>query len=205
LTCCDCGAPLAAELDCFAALGLPRKLTIDPHTLEGAYHDLSRRIHPDRFANRPAAVRAASLGATAVLTRSYRTLRDPVARGLYWLELRGEKLGENNKNVPPELAEMVFGVHEQLDELRNSARNGAAADGDLARAVSARRADLQAIRDGLDRELGDNFGRWDALGAGDESARQRLAGELKNILSRIAYLRTLMRDVDRELDKGRAA
>ena len=86
LICAECGAPLAAPLDCFAALGLPRKLTIDLDALERRYHELSRKIHPDRFASSKPKVRDASVRATATLTRSYRTLRDPVARGLYWLE-----------------------------------------------------------------------------------------------------------------------
>src|SRR2546428_331478 len=79
-----------AEVDYFAALGLPRLLTLDPAELDLTYHELGRRIHPDRFANQSAAVKAASLKGTALLTRSYRTLKDPVARGLYWLELHGQ-------------------------------------------------------------------------------------------------------------------
>ena len=105
LICPDCGAPLGAELDFFAALGVPRKLVLDPRELERIYHEAGRRIHPDRFATGTPAVRQASLKSTALLTRSYRTLRDPVSRGRYWLELIGEKLAENNKRVPPELAE----------------------------------------------------------------------------------------------------
>ena len=33
-------------------------------------------------------------------------------------DLHGEKLGDNNKRVPPDLAELVFEVQEQLAELR---------------------------------------------------------------------------------------
>ncbi len=97
---------------------MPRRLTIDLDALERRYHELSRKIHPDRFASKGPKMRDASLRATATLTRSYRTLRDPVARGLYWLELHGEKLAENNKRVPPELAELVFEVQEQLAEMQ---------------------------------------------------------------------------------------
>src|SRR5208282_1787917 len=103
LTCPGCGSPIAAELDCFATLSLPRRLTIDPNLLEQTYHEMGRRLHPDRFASSPEIVRDASLKATALLTRSYRTLRDPVSRGLYWLELNGAKLAEDNKRVPPEI------------------------------------------------------------------------------------------------------
>src|SRR5260370_22472983 len=120
LICADCGTPLSASLDAFAALGFPRKLSIDLAALERIYHDLSRKIHPDRFASRDARIRDASLRATAMLTRSYRTLRDPTQRGLYWLELIGEKLSENNKPVPAELAELVFEGQKQPASMRNS-------------------------------------------------------------------------------------
>jgi len=82
LLCVECGAPLGAPLDLFAALRLPRKLTLDPAQLEQTYHDLGRRIHPDRFAGSDATLRDLSLRSTALLTRAYRTLRDPVSRGL---------------------------------------------------------------------------------------------------------------------------
>lgn len=198
LTCQNCGAPLAVELDCFSALGLPKKLTIDRNSLEQMYHDLGRRIHPDRFATSPAKVRDASLRATALLTRSYRTLADPVSRGLYWLELHGEKLAENNKQVPPELAELVFEVQEQLADLRGAGGDAAV---ELKGEVENRRRDLSLAMDELRERLAHNFARWDA----GDGAGQELTAELKSILSRIAYLRTLLRDVDRELENLKAA
>src|SRR5271170_7323979 len=151
INCAECGTPLAAPLDCFAALGLPRKLTIDLGALERRYHELNRMIHPDRFASRGIAMRDASLRATATLTRSYRTLRDPVARGLYWLELNDEKLAENNKRVPPELAELVFEVQEQLAEMQLSSDPEAAHE--RATEVAARRIELQFKMDEALAEL----------------------------------------------------
>jgi molecular chaperone HscB len=198
LICAECGSPLAAPIDCFAALDLPRKLTIDLDALERRYHELSRKIHPDRFASKGPKVRDASLRATATLTRSYRTLRDPVARGLYWLELNGEKLAENNKRVPPELAELVFEVQEQLAEMQLSADPEEALE--RATEIAARRIELQFKMDEALVELDRNFAKW------DESADQKmLTLELKTTLSNIAYLRTLIRDVDRALENSKAA
>jgi molecular chaperone HscB len=198
LICEGCGVPLGADLDCFAALGLSRKLVIDSGALERVYHDLSRRIHPDRFAQGSPRIRDASLRSTALLTRAYRTLRDPVARGLYWLELRGDKLAEGNKSVPPELAELVFEVQDELSELRDAPASGVAA---LRDRTTARRAELETSMSALQADLFRNFQRWDA-GAADE---QKLVAELKAVLSKIAYLRTLIRDVDRELENLKAA
>ena len=195
LICADCGTPLSASLDCFAALGLPRKLSIALPALERTYHELSRKIHPDRFASRDVAIRNASLNATALLTRAYRTLRDPTARGLYWLELNGEKLAENNKRVPPDLAELVFEVQEQLAEMHD-------ADASVAE-VSKRRGELQATMDETVAELERNFIDWDKSAPRTDTTV--LTNESKAILSKIAYLRTLIRDVDRALENSKAA
>ena len=200
IVCAECGAPIAARLDLFAALGMPRRLAIATDSLEHAYHDLGRRIHPDRFAASPAKVRDASMRATALLTRAYRTLRDPISRGLYWLELNGHKLAENNKQVPPELAELVFDVQEELADLRTADENGEKSA--LRGQVEEQRAELRQMMDGLERQLLDNFAAFDASG---DDGRESLFAHLKSILSKIAYLRTLIRDVDRELDSAKAA
>jgi molecular chaperone HscB len=197
LVCAECGSPLAAPLDCFAALALPRKLTIELDLLERRYHELSRKIHPDRFASKGPKVRDASLRATATLTRSYRTLRDPVARGLYWLELNGEKLAENNKRVQPEIAELVFEVQEQLAEMQLASDPEAAHE--RATEIAARRVQLQFAMDEKLAELDRNFAKWDP--PADE---KMLTLKLKAILSNIAYLRTLIRDVDRALENSKA-
>ncbi len=197
LTCAECGTPLAAPLDCFAALGLPRKLTIDLDALERRYHELSRKLHPDRFVSKGPKVRDASLRATATLTRSYRTLRDPVARGLYWLELNGEKLADNNKRVPPEVAELVFEVQEQLAEMQLADPEEAH---ERATQIAARRVELQFTMDEKLVELERHFAKWD-----QPADEKMLTLELKAILSNIAYLRTLIRDVDRALENAKAA
>jgi len=212
LLCAQCGAPLSTALDLFAALGLPRKLTIDPATLEQAYHDLGRRIHPDRFAGSEANLRDLSLRGTALLTRAYRTLRDPVSRGLYWLELNRHKLAENNKNVPADLAELVFEVQEQLSDLRVARDGGANAADPLRVEIQERRAELHRLIEETQRRLAENFASWDARAANDAydlsndgAGPDALVTELKAVLSKIAYLRTLIRDIDRELESVQAA
>lgn len=205
LICDSCGSPLPvpSDLDCFSALGFPRKLSIDTGALERAYHELGRKIHPDRFASGTSTVRALSLSGTALLTRSYRTLRDPISRGLYWLELNGEKLAENNKGVPPELAETVFEVQEQLSDLRDASGDAVA---ELRSEIEHRREDAAATLEDLNAQLARNFSRWDASpNREDVGAKHTLVTELKAILSKIAYLRTLLRDIDRGLETLRAA
>src|SRR5579872_2320616 len=205
LICDSCGAPMPvpADFDCFSAFGLPRKLTIDASALETAYHELGRKIHPDRFASSAPNLRALSLSGTALLTRSYRTLRDPIARGLYWLELNGEKLAENNKQVPPDLAATVFEVQEQLADFRTA--NGDASR-ELKREIETHRGELQSTMDQAQGELERNFSKWDSSIITDDSAdKKALVGELKATLSKIAYLRTLLRDIENGLETIKAA
>jgi len=196
LLCSNCGAPLPAELDYFGVLGLPRKLTLDLQRLESIYHEIGRRVHPDRFATQPEAVREASLRSTALLTQSYRILRDPISRGRYWLELHGEKLTESDKRVPAELAELVFEVQEELAQLREADRNNRKAMTSLVSAIRERRQALQVSMDEARGALAENFAKLDRQ-SGD---RASLIGNLKAVLSKIAYLGTLIRDVDREIE-----
>ncbi len=209
-TCLHCGKPAAAQLVCagcgvveplgpgsdyFAVFSLPRRLSIDLADLEQRYYALSRRLHPDLFSDRPASEQTASLRASALVNRAYKTLKDPVQRGLYWLELNGESLGRDNERVPPALAARVFEVQEQLDELRDARRTGSAAT------ITAALGDVRsALRDDLracDQRLDANFARTDANG-GNGDATAALA-ETKAILSELHYVRTLLRDVEKEL------
>jgi molecular chaperone HscB len=162
--------------------------------LQEHYYELHRCLHPDLYQTGPQAARQASLRNTAALNRAYRSLRDPVDRGLYWLTLQGESLGADNKRVPPDLAAVVFEVQEQLEELRAArSSNGAAAA--VVSEIDAARVELLQRQGALLQQLEANFARWDA---GDGDARA-LTRELKAILSALAYIGTLLRDVEKEL------
>lgn len=193
IVCADCQAPLAANLDYFAALELPRKLGVRLDQLEEAYHRLGRMVHPDRFATRPAKVRDASQRVAALLTKAYRTLRDPVARGHYWLELHGYKLGENNQQVPADLVAMVFDTQEELADLK---ADPAAAEATTK--ASERREEVRAKLELLGADLMRNFVAFDQL---EGVMPPSLFEELKGNLSRTAYLRTLLKDLDKALDR----
>lgn len=195
LFCPACGIiqPLPDRTDYFQVLGLPHQLVIDNEALQRRYYALNRRLHPDLYQTGAPMAREASLRNTAAVNRAYRTLRDPVERGLYWLRLQGETLGANNNRVPPELAALVFDVQEKLDELR--AARGQPGHAALVEEVAAVRAALAAREAALTAELHENFRRWDTQPMDGPS----LTRELKTILSNLAYVGTLIRDVDKEL------
>ena len=204
--CMNCGKPAAGQLACagcgvvhpaehapdfFSLFGLPKGLAIDVADLERRYYALSRELHPDMFQDRAPAEQAASLRTTALVTRAYRTLKDPVQRGLYWLSLHGESLGRDNERVPRELATLVFDVQEKLDELRAARRsNGGGADETELRDI---RGELRARLAGFEERLAETYAR----NGSDPAAT---LAEIKRILSELHYVRTLARDVDKELE-----
>src|SRR5947208_7485658 len=133
--CRDCGggAPIDAHFcpqctkilslgrhgDYFAFMGLPRQLNLDPTDLERRFRSLSRQFHPDFFYNATTAERRASLERSSYLNDAYRTLRDPVTRLQYLLQIEGLAAAgpaEATKQVPPARLEEVFALNEELDE-----------------------------------------------------------------------------------------
>jgi molecular chaperone HscB len=179
--------PVGAEPDLFAVLGLPMRIQVDEADLERRYHELSRAVHPDRHQTRGTRAQELSLAASAAVNRAYRTLRDPVARGRYWLERHGERLGDGGRRVPQAIAAEVFETQEKLAELRVAAPGPE---------VEALRDEVSALRERLAGRLAllrDGLLALYASGAGDARA---MLDDLKGRLSEIAYLTTLFGDID---------
>src|SRR5438034_9421192 len=96
--------------DYFAFLGVPRKLNLDVPDLERRFRSLSRQFHPDFFYNATPAERRASLERSSYLNDAFRTLRQPISRVEYLLQLEGLAARgpeEASTQVPPALLEEV--------------------------------------------------------------------------------------------------
>jgi molecular chaperone HscB len=201
--CAACGKvqPLPAGASYFAFFGLPQKLTIEPASLEGQFHMLSWKLHPDNFVRASEFERNLSLERSSQLNDAYRTLREPIARVEYLLEHLGvRKEGTTKQQAPPELLEEVFELNESLDELR-SVR---AAGGDVAALqgrLEAAQRNFQEDLDDVDAGLAALGREWDAAAdfGGDESKKQALLARMNEVLNRRAYIRNLVGGVQKEL------
>ncbi len=194
--------------DFFAVFGLPRKLNLDLAALERVFYAQSRKLHPDRFAGRPAAEQEAALAASSGLNDAYRTLRDPILRTQHLLTLEGVELEEQSKSateaarssgvekkqlIPPELLEEVFELNMQLAEMKAAKEMGDDADPDLRRDLQAAAATFSTKMAETQSELEALWTRWDA---GDATARDAMVA----VLNRRSYLRNLVRDVTAALE-----
>ncbi|MHB8419799.1 MAG: Fe-S protein assembly co-chaperone HscB [Myxococcales bacterium] len=116
--------PLPPGTDRFAVLGLPRRYEIDAADLERRFRELSWQVHPDRHAQASPRERRLALERTTALNDAYRTLKDPLRRAAYLLELHGLAVeSESGKDsamakLPPEFLEEVMELREGLVEAR---------------------------------------------------------------------------------------
>jgi molecular chaperone HscB len=199
----------------FTIFSLPPHLTLDTAALEKSFYALSRRLHPDRFASRPAAEQAAALAESSRLNDAYRTLRDPIARTEYLLKLEGIELEEQSSAataaaratgtqkkqvVPEDLLEEAFELNMQLEEMRMAKKMGEddpQLRADLQRAKSEFDAKLAAT----DADLATLHAQWDtALDANDAPAKLAARDAMVALLNRRSYLRNLVRDVNGALE-----
>ena len=200
---------LGRQGDYFAFLGVPRKLKLDTSELEQHFRALSRQFHPDYFYNAPPAERRASLERSSYLNDAYRTLRNPVSRISYLLELEGKgtvvaeraRAGQPaHAQVPPALLEEVFALNEELDAVRELRAGGAAESEWKGRLETARRPilDKQAAHEA---ELDRLAAEWDALidrGAAPGDREPVLRALSDRMLER-NYIKNLLDGIEREL------
>jgi molecular chaperone HscB len=199
----------------FHRFGLHEYLQIDLAGLEKSFYALSRRLHPDRFAARPAEEQAAALAESSQLNDAYRTLKDPIARTEYLLKLEGVELEEQSKAateaartsgtakqqiVPPDLLEEAFELNMQLEEMRAAKKFGED-DPQLRKDLLAAKTGFDAKMAATQAELEELWSRWDvAFDAGDAAAKTTARDGMVALLNRRSYLRNLVRDVNETLE-----
>ena len=213
--CAKCGKlQPVAPADYFQFFGLPRRLQLDRVALEKQFYRLSRKLHPDLYARASAQEQQWSLEKSSLLNDAWRTLRDPLSRTEYVLELQGVRMEEQSRDatdaavasgtskqqiVPPDLLEEVFELNMQLEEMRMAHASGEDDPG--------LKADLQTAGQNFEEqlaaamlELESLWAEWDrAADAEDPSAQLSAEQKIVDLLNRRSYIRNLVRDVQQAL------
>ena len=116
--CVSCGLLQSppAELDPWAALGLPRRWRLDPAELDQAWKARSKLVHPDRFVGQAPALRRSALAWTAAINEARRALKTTSGRAL-WLSIGRPELPERGgPTLSPDFLEWVFEQQVALGE-----------------------------------------------------------------------------------------
>ena len=191
----------------FSFLGLPRRLTLDAPLLEQRFRALSRQFHPDFFYNATPAERRASLERSSYLNDAYRTLKQPVSRIAYLLELEGVVTAADrsdhgaSKLVPAALLEEVFALNEELDEVRDLRADGAPEEAWQGRLRQAA-VPIEAKRAEHERQLEALSSRWDAIvdSPAVDVDRRAVLESLRDRLLERNYIINLLATIDSERD-----
>jgi molecular chaperone HscB len=135
--------------DHFALLGLAPRFAIDAAALERGYRGLQSQVHPDRFAAGTEADRRVAMQWATRANEAYRTLRDPVARARYILQLRGyDTEEETNTAMPADFLMQQMEWREDIDQARGAVDAGKLRE--LHRRLSRSRSEMVAM---LERAL----------------------------------------------------
>jgi molecular chaperone HscB len=233
-SCWSCGTMRAAQfcescgkvqppmpVDYFTFFGLARKLNVDIATLEKDFYEFSRKLHPDLNARAGSQEQEWSLQQSSLLNDAYRTLKDPIKRTHYLLQLEGVELEEQSKSateqarssgqikkqiVPPDLLEEVFELNMQLEELRMQKKMGED-DPALIEEIGRQKLELEEKNEALLEELRTHWKTWDALIDHEqngqpvsEDERKKARDKMVDLLNRRNYIRNLVRDVSEVLE-----
>lgn len=105
----------------FKLFGLPPAFDLDRAALHAAQQRLQARFHPDRYVNASERERRVSVQMAAHINQAYETLRDPVRRSRYLLEINGADLPDESATTSDTafLMEQIE-LREAIDACRDS-------------------------------------------------------------------------------------
>lgn len=121
--------------DFFSLFDLPRQQGLDADRLESLYRDIQSKVHPDKHAHLADSDKRLAMQWATHVNEAYQTLKDPLKRARYLLQLAGHDVAlESNTAMPTEflMAQMALretvaaakdaGDAERLDALHRSLR-----------------------------------------------------------------------------------
>lgn len=107
----------------FELFDLPVAYDLDTARLGQHYRQLQQELHPDRYASKPAHEQRLAVQYSAFVNEAHATLRSPLSRALYLLQLRGlnrEQVGRQQVDggfliEQMELREKLASLHDLVD------------------------------------------------------------------------------------------
>jgi len=100
----------------FTLLKIPEAFVIDLERLDQNYQDIQKEIHPDRFASFDDETKLESIKKTAQVNDAYQTLKSPIRRAEYMLQLHGMNIhDEKYTSVPQDFLIQQMEWREELE------------------------------------------------------------------------------------------
>ena len=157
----------------FELFGLDPFYGIDTALLDRTYRELQAKVHPDRYAHLPETEQRLSMQWATRVNEAYRTLKHPLSRARYLLELHGIDVGhESNTAMPAQF------LMEQMEWREAAAEARAAEDAqELERLHHRLRSQADALFAEIERDVDH---KEDYAGAADAVRRLMFVLRLKD-------------------------
>ncbi|RWU12989.1 co-chaperone HscB [Pseudidiomarina gelatinasegens] len=102
----------------FELFDMPAAFSLDAAELQQRYRKLQQTLHPDRFATGSEREKLRAVQRTAQLNDAYQTLRSPLTRAEYLLELRGIDLAHEQTTLQdPDFLMAQMEWRERIEEI----------------------------------------------------------------------------------------
>ncbi len=170
------------SLSYFDVLQIKETLLLNEDELRAKFYELSKKLHPDQFANSPHPAPQYALRWTTALNRAYQTLKKREERTQYLIEKYLAPSSSAAKAViPTELAEAYFEVQDLLSE------------GQIEPIIKFKKE--------LEKQLKESEKAWEPLAkAFDEAPNKTQVAELlRRHENRDKYIHSMLTDIERKV------
>ncbi|HNC52320.1 MAG TPA: Fe-S protein assembly co-chaperone HscB [Accumulibacter sp.] len=162
--------------DHFTLFDLPIAFRLDSAQLDRRYLEMQSRVHPDRFASAGEAERRLSLQWATRVNEAYQTLKRPLLRAMYLLQLAAHDVAiDNNAVMPAEFLVEQMEWREAVGEAR----------------AAGEHHELERLHHRLQRDLRD---RYEAVAVLLDDRRD-LEGAADHV-RRLMFLEKLLTEID---------
>lgn len=123
--CKKCGAVMEANYGSttdYELFGLEPNFVVDLEQVEKAYKDLQLKLHPDKHAQASGQQRNLVEVHSARVNKAVATMRSPLKRAVYWMELNGFPVLQEEQRID-DMSTMteVMEISEEVDEAESQA------------------------------------------------------------------------------------
>lgn len=159
----------------FEFYGLPVQFNPDQALVKAKFYELSKKYHPDFFANESAEKQEEVLALSTLNNKAYQTLSQPKRCLKYVLELKNLLADNENYNLPPSFLMEMMDVNEALMDLELTPN---------ADKLAALKTEINTITQNLNQQLQSLTMRFDK----DSDTNEALLVEIKDVFYRQKYL-----------------
>jgi len=170
---------VALDKNYFEIFGLSEIFDIDITAIKDRYHDLQQQLHPDRYASATDQEKRLSVQMTALVNEAFQTLKDPLRRGRYLLQLKGFDTDEEvDTAMDPAFLMQQMELRESLDSACESGNPLSGLDALAKQVVVDTDTRINRLRDCLSQQ-------------GDEALK-----EARNTVRELQFLEKLTREIE---------